>query len=123
MKELSIEIKKSVFYCRAEKVTDDKQLEIFISDMKSEHKKASHICYAAKYFENGREIIKLSDDKEPKFTAGKPMLAVIEKKGASNVAVVVARYFGGVKLGAGGLFRAYTSCASKSLEAYQNGSY
>ena len=80
--------------------------------MKKQHKKATHICYAYK-ITNGAEIVKFSDDGEPSGTAGRPILGVIEKRGKTNVIVAVVRYFGGVKLGAGGLVRAYTKTASE----------
>ena len=68
-----------------------------------------HICYA--YIINGKE--KAVDDGEPSGTAGRPILNVIQKKNVTNVLVVVIRYFGGIKLGAGGLVRAYTASTSE----------
>lgn len=78
------------------------------------HNDATHICYA--YIINDTNIFyKSSDDGEPGGTAGAPILNVIKKNDLSNVILCVVRYFGGIKLGAGGLTRAYTNCASGVL--------
>lgn len=82
--------------------------------LKQEHKKATHICYA--YSLKNPFLEKAVDDGEPSSTAGKPILSVIQKKKLSNVCVFVVRYFGGIKLGAGGLVRAYTKVASEVLK-------
>ena len=82
--------------------------------LKNEHKKATHICYA--YSLKNPFLEKAVDDGEPGGTAGKPILSVIQKKGASNVCVFVVRYFGGIKLGAGGLVRAYTKTTSEAMK-------
>lgn len=85
-----------------------------IETLKKEHKKANHVCYAYVY---NREVVaeKCSDDGEPKGTAGYPILNVIKKKKLNNILVAVVRYFGGIKLGAGGLTRAYTKSAASVL--------
>lgn len=106
--------KKSKFYSFAYKICDVKDVEEILLLLNKEHKKATHICYAYK-ISNGQEIVKFNDDGEPSGTAGKPILSVIEKKNLTNVAVFVVRYFGGIKLGAGGLVRAYTKSASQVL--------
>ena len=106
-----IEIKKSKFYGYLYNVNSANDVAKILEDLKKEHKKATHICYAYKIVD-GVEIIKFSDDGEPSGTAGRPMLNVIEKKNLKNVLICVVRYFGGIKLGAGGLVRAYTKCAS-----------
>lgn len=82
--------------------------------LKQEHKKSTHICYA--YSLKSPFLEKAVDDGEPSSTAGKPILSVIQKKKLSNVCVFVVRYFGGIKLGAGGLVRAYTKVASEVLK-------
>lgn len=82
--------------------------------LKNEHKKATHICYA--YSLKNPFLEKAVDDGEPGGTAGRPILSVIQKKGASNVCVFVVRYFGGIKLGAGGLVRAYTKTTSEAMK-------
>ena len=85
-----------------------------LSELKKEHKKATHICYA--YSLKTPFLEKAVDDGEPGGTAGRPILSVIQKKGKSDVAVFVVRYFGGIKLGAGGLVRAYTKVTSEVLK-------
>ncbi len=105
-------IKKSKFLTYLYKIDNLDEIKIIINDLKLEHKKATHICYAYKF-----EIYaKYYDDGEPNGTAGKPIFNVIEKKGLNNVLIVVVRYFGGIKLGAGGLFRAYSNSASNILK-------
>ena len=110
-----IEIKKSKFYGYSYKVTNQQQVLDILAKLKKEHKKATHICYAYKIVD-GQEYVKFNDDGEPGGTAGRPILNVIEKKKLSNIVVFVVRYFGGIKLGAGGLVRAYTNCASDLLK-------
>lgn len=108
-----IEIKKSRFcFYRIDGSIDEftSQLE----NLKAQHKKATHVCFAYSFSSPFEE--KCSDDGEPKGTAGQPILSVIKKKGLTNVGVVVVRYFGGIKLGAGGLVRAYTKSASEALK-------
>lgn len=85
-----------------------------LSLLKNEHKKATHICYA--YSLKNPFLEKAVDDGEPGGTAGRPILSVIQKRGASNVCVFVVRYFGGIKLGAGGLVRAYTKTTSEVMK-------
>lgn len=107
--------KKSRFLAFAHKVESVKQANDIVLNYKQMHKKATHVCFGYNINTNG-VFIKCSDDGEPSGTAGKPILNVIEKKHLNNVLVCVVRYFGGVKLGAGGLIRTYTKCASLALE-------
>lgn len=111
MNQILLEIKKSKFIGLLFNVKNIEEVEDILLRLKKEHKKATHICYAYK-ITNGVEIVKFSDDGEPNGTAGKPILSVIEKRKITNVLICVIRYFGGIKLGAGGLVRAYTKCAS-----------
>ena len=104
-------INKSRFIAYKLDLTSLEQVKPFLAELKKEHKKANHVCYAYVY---KQEIVseKCSDDGEPGGTAGYPILNVIKKKNLTNVLVAVVRYFGGIKLGAGGLTRAYTkACA------------
>ena len=110
-----VEIKKSKFFGYTFEVKTPDEVLAILTQLKKEHKKATHICYAYKIV-NGCEYVKFSDDGEPSGTAGRPILNVIEKKKLENVLVCVVRYFGGIKLGAGGLVRAYTKCASDLLK-------
>ena len=100
------EIKKSRFICHAKRVYTEDEARDFISAIKKEHYKATHNCSAFIVGERS-EIKRTSDDGEPSGTAGVPMLGVLENHNLTNVCVVVTRYFGGIKLGAGGLIRAY----------------
>ena len=106
-----IEIKKSKFYGYMFNVSCVSDVMTILENLKKDHKKATHICYAYKIVNNA-EIVKFSDDGEPSGTAGKPILNVIEKKNLKNILICVIRYFGGIKLGANGLCRAYSKCAS-----------
>lgn len=105
-------IEKSKFICYCFVVHSLQEVEACLSKLENEHIGATHICYAYKLL--GYE--KCSDNGEPQGTAGKPMLDVIKKKDISNVLVAIVRYFGGIKLGAGGLVRAYSNCTSNGIE-------
>lgn len=106
--------KKSKFigYLFACKTTEE--VEKSLTELKKEHKKATHICYA--YSLSAPFLEKAVDDGEPGGTAGRPILSVIQKKEKKDVCVFVVRYFGGIKLGAGGLVRAYTKTTSEVLK-------
>lgn len=110
--ENEIIIKKSRFITKLYYLDDVDEIQNIINNLKKEHKKCTHICYA--YIINGKE--KAVDDGEPSGTAGRPILNVIQKKNVTNVLAVVIRYFGGLKLGAGGLVRAYTSSTSEAFK-------
>lgn len=113
--QFEIEIKKSRFICHLKRVADENEATAFIEAVKKEHSKANHNC-SAYLIGNHNEIQRAHDDGEPSGTAGVPMLEVLKKKELKNVATVVTRYFGGVKLGAGGLIRAYGKSVSSALE-------
>ncbi|RLF93332.1 YigZ family protein [Thermococci archaeon] len=108
-----INIKKSKFIASLKNVKNEAEAKNFINEIKKEFKDASHNPYA--YVVN--DIFNSSDDSEPLNTAGKPILDVILKKNLKNVVIVVTRYFGGIKLGVGGLIRAYREAALKGIEA------
>ena len=107
-----IVINKSRFLGFAKFVESGDEAESFLNELREKYKDARHICFAYKL----RNSARLSDDGEPSGTAGKPILNIIEKKGLVNVVIAVVRYFGGVKLGAGGLLRAYSGCAVDTIE-------
>lgn len=109
------EIKKSRFICQVKRVTSEKEGRAFIAQIKKEHYKANHSCSAMIIGENS-DIKRSSDDGEPSGTAGVPMLTVLEKQGLTNLVVVVTRYFGGIKLGTGGLIRAYSGSVAHALQ-------
>lgn len=115
MKESTYEIKKSKFTGIFFEISSVKEFDKLYSEIKKQYKKATHICYAYKIKENGVECVKTFDDGEPSGTAGRPILSVIEKKKLENAVVFVVRYFGGIKLGSGGLIRAYSKATSMVL--------
>ena len=109
-------VEKSVFIGHAKPVTSEEEARAFIDEMKAKYKDATHNVWA---YTKGQSmnIQRYSDDGEPQGTAGIPTLELIKKEDLRDVVVVVTRYFGGVKLGAGGLVRAYTKGAKIGLEA------
>ena len=109
------EIKKSRFICHAKRVYSEEEARNFITAIKKEHYKATHNCSAFIVGERS-EIKRTSDDGEPSGTAGVPMLGVLENHNLTNVCVVVTRYFGGIKLGAGGLIRAYAGSVALAVK-------
>jgi len=113
-----IEIKKSKFISYAIPVMSNDDVETNLAMLRKAHKDATHICYA--FVLSSPNLEKCSDDGEPDGTAGKPMLDILKKNNLSNVLLVVVRYFGGIKLGAGGLTRAYTKACAGVLEGYSN---
>ena len=88
----------------------------FIAEIKKQHWNPTHNCSAYLVGEHD-QIQKANDDGEPSGTAGVPILEVLKKKGLKDTVVVVTRYFGGIKLGAGGLIRAYGKATSEGVEA------
>lgn len=108
LNEYTYEIKKSKFIGIYYKISSVDEAKEILETLKKEHKKARHIPYAYKV----GPIAKKSDDKEPSNTAGGPIYNIIERKNLDNVLLVVIRYFGGIKLGAGGLTRAYLTAAN-----------
>lgn len=109
------EIKKSRFITSLKRVYSEEEAKTFIAGLKKEHWKANHNCSAYVIGDNS-QIQRSSDDGEPSGTAGVPMLEVLKKNDLINVCVVVTRYFGGTKLGAGGLIRAYSHAVSHGLQ-------
>jgi uncharacterized YigZ family protein len=114
--EQEINIQKSRFIAYVDRVTTEEEAQNFIANIKKKHWDATHNCSAYLIGEND-QIQKANDDGEPSGTAGVPMLEVLKKKGLKDTVVVVTRYFGGIKLGAGGLIRAYSKATSEGLKA------
>lgn len=108
--ELMEEIKKSRFFTRAFPITSVSEAENIIETIRKEE--ATHHCFAWKFHQNYR----FNDDGEPAGTAGKPILSAIEGRDCDCVLVIVTRWFGGIKLGTGGLVRAYGGGASRALQ-------
>ena len=104
-------INKSRFICYLYKVYTVDDIEVCISEIKKKYKDATHYCYA--YIIDNYK--KFSDDNEPGGTAGNPMLQVLEKNNLNYILCIVVRYFGGIKLGTGGLVRAYSKSVSNCL--------
>ena len=110
--ENTIIIKNSKFITNIYRINNYIDIDNYINNIKDKYKDASHNCYGYIY-ENKR---KCSDDGEPSGTAGNPILDVLDKNELSNVLVIVTRYFGGIKLGASGLIRAYSNCVCEVLK-------
>ncbi len=107
-------IEKSRFICSLKRINNVAEATDFINKVKKEHWNASHNCTA---FVIGKksEIMRSNDNGEPSGTAGAPMLDSLKKNNLSDIVAVVTRYFGGTKLGAGGLIRAYSKSVSESI--------
>lgn len=108
------EDRKSIFIGEALPISKEEEALSFIESVKKRYPDARHHVYAYVLRENS--IMRFSDDREPQGTAGMPVLDVIRKKGLTDTAVVVTRYFGGILLGTGGLVRAYTAAALGAVE-------
>ncbi|MBP2078899.1 YigZ family protein [Oceanobacillus polygoni] len=109
-------IQKSRFIGYVRRVETEEAAQAFIQEIKKKHADATHNCSAYIIGEHD-QIQKANDDGEPSGTAGVPMLEVLKKQHLKDTAVVVTRYFGGIKLGAGGLIRAYGSSTSHAIKA------
>ena len=107
-----IVIEKSRFICTLKKVNNEEEAQEFIKAVKKEYWDATHNCSAYLIDDLAQRS---SDDGEPSGTAGLPMLEVLRKNKLTNTAAVVTRYFGGIKLGAGGLVRAYTNSVAEAV--------
>ncbi len=109
-----VTIQKSRFIGYVRRTETEEEAKAFIQEIKKKHHDATHNCSA--YMIGAHDQIqKANDDGEPSGTAGIPMLEVLKKQGLKDTAVVVTRYFGGIKLGAGGLIRAYGSTTSQAI--------
>ncbi|AQQ53954.1 YigZ family protein [Planococcus lenghuensis] len=109
-------IQKSRFIGHAARAETEQEALGFIESIKKEHSSATHNCSAYLIGEND-QIQKANDDGEPSGTAGVPMLEVLKKQGLKDTVIVVTRYFGGIKLGGGGLIRAYGKSVTEALDA------
>ncbi|EKN68557.1 YigZ family protein [Schinkia azotoformans] len=114
--EHEIVIEKSKFVAQITRATTEEAAQAFIQEIKKKHWDATHNCSAYLIGEHN-QIQKANDDGEPSGTAGVPMLEVLKKRDLKDTVVVVTRYFGGIKLGAGGLIRAYGKAVSEGLNA------
>ena len=108
----TIVIEKSRFITYLEYCENEEQYKEYLKTIKKKHYDATHVCSAFL----GKDTRRSSDDGEPSGTAGVPMLLCLDKHGMENTAAFVVRYFGGIKLGAGGLIRAYSSSVSEAIK-------
>ena len=108
--EAALEAKKSRFQAFAVPVSSEQAVKEFLDNYRDQG--TSHQCWAWKIGHN----VRFNDDGEPSGTAGRPILAVIEGQSLTNVLILVNRWYGGVKLGTGGLTRAYGGCASQAIQ-------
>ncbi|TWD97423.1 putative YigZ family protein [Neobacillus bataviensis] len=114
--EHEIAIQRSRFIAHLKRAATETEAQEFIQTIKKQHWDATHNCSAYLIGEHD-QIQKANDDGEPSGTAGVPILEVLKKRKLKDTVVVVTRYFGGIKLGAGGLIRAYGKATSEGLEA------
>lgn len=108
--------KKSRFIGFCKEVHSEEEASAFLEGIRKEHWNARHNCYAFSIGKNN-ELTRSSDDREPQGTAGRPILDVILNNNATNIIIVVTRYFGGILLGTGGLTRAYSKAAQEALNS------
>ncbi|MDY6367750.1 MAG: YigZ family protein [Clostridia bacterium] len=111
--EFTTVIEKSKFICRIAPIDNEQSAKKYLSDVVKAETGATHNCYA--YILEGETSFKFSDDGEPHGTAGQPILDALKSEGLKCVIAVVTRYFGGIKLGTGGLSRAYYSSVKNCL--------
>ncbi len=109
-------VKKSRFFGEATSIDNRAAVKIFVADVQARMRQATHYCYAYRLGSGDEKLEYATDAGEPTNTAGPPILAVIRSTGLTNIIVVVARYYGGINLGIGGLIRAYSTCAKTCLE-------
>ncbi|WP_350342754.1 YigZ family protein [Proteinivorax tanatarense] len=112
--QAELEVKKSKFIAVAAPAKTEEEALSIVEEVNKRHHSATHNVYAYLIGQDER-IQKSNDDGEPSGTAGKPILELIKKEKLKNVVVVVTRYFGGIKLGTGGLIRAYSQSAKAAL--------
>ncbi|WP_242085108.1 IMPACT family protein [Aestuariivivens sediminis] len=111
-------VKNSKFFGYAYPVSNEATIKSHLERLKEEHHKARHWCYAYQ-IGNEDQTFRFSDDGEPNNSAGLPIYRQIQSFGVTNILIVVVRYFGGIKLGVGGLINAYKSTAQLTLEHCQ----
>ena len=115
-------IEKSRFITYVAHVEGEEEARAFLSSVRERHPLATHVCHAFIADKTGN-LQRFSDDGEPQGTAGMPILGVLKAQKLFETTVAVVRYFGGIKLGAGGLTRAYAGCAAEAVEAAEKRTY
>lgn len=112
------EVKRSKFLTEVRPIISMEEMKEFIKEKREEHPKANHNCWAViSGAPTDSNSYGFSDDGEPNGCAGKPMFTVMQHSGAGHIGMVVTRYFGGIKLGTGGMVKAYTEAAKVGIEA------
>lgn len=114
--EVKIEIKRSIFIATVKGELNADEAEDFVKSVRKKYPDATHNCYAYVGDELGN-VTRFSDDGEPSGTAGQPILDVLRKQNIVKTAIVVTRYFGGIKLGAGGLVGAYSQTVAEAVKS------
>ena len=109
-------VKKSKFISQCFFIETDKDAKAIVSSLWKEHKDARHIVYGFIYGAKNSQTMGMTDDGEPKGTAGRPVLQVLKGSSITNILCTVVRYFGGIKLGTGGLVKAYTEAAQLAVK-------
>ncbi len=110
-------VRKSVFYASVFSVTEEKAARDLVKELKRKDRKARHIAFAFRI--GGNHVIEgMSDNGEPRGTAGLPILTLLRHKKLSNILVTVTRYWGGIKLGPGNLKRVYMNAAKEALKDF-----
>jgi len=112
-----LSVKKSTFLAQVFPWEDATEVKSLVQELRAQHFKARHVAWAFVIGARGNQALRYSDDGEPSGTAGRPILGLIQKRDHTNTLVTTVRYFGGVKLGTGGLVRAYAGAAKLALEA------
>lgn len=113
--ESELIIKKSRFITYLHYITSEEEAKAYIQIIKKRHPDANHHCYAFMVGEHD-EIQRSNDDREPSGTAGVPMLECLKQRKLQDILAITVRYFGGIKLGAGGLIRAYSGSVAKAID-------
>ncbi|MFT5520172.1 MAG: putative YigZ family protein [Enterobacterales bacterium] len=114
---VEIDVRKSRFICHLSQANNAESAKVFINDVRLKYSDATHNCWAFQTEQPGStRSIGCSDDGEPHGTAGKPMLTVLSHSKVGEIVAVVTRYYGGIKLGTGGLARAYSDSVKAALE-------
>jgi len=111
-----LEIKKSLFIAAAHPVSSEEEAKEIIRRIREEHPKSSHVVWAFVLGDENTQHLGMSDDGEPRGTAGKPALSTLQYSGLTNILVTIVRYFGGTKLGTGGLVKAYTDSTKAVID-------
>jgi len=118
--EVETKVQRSRFIALASPADDEKSARLFIAGVKKRFHDSRHVCHGWRLGLDPETVENRNDDGEPSGTAGEPILMAIRRSGLTNVVVTVVRYFGGIKLGTGGLSRAYGGAADLVLDSAQS---